>query len=369
MKSAGNSSHIGNTVSVEGQNNTAITHNYGDNYYQGSSRPDGLAGLSTLAKEVAFSALHDSKARYPQPNVLPGTREEILRRLSHWCEDPSKISRVFWVHGAAGVGKSAIAQALSEKYIQTGQLAAAFFFSRNDTTRDNLDPFVTTIAYQLATSTSLETHIAPLISHIISSMPGILHKNVESQFQILIAEPSAQVDPQHWSQLPQLIIIDGVDECIEIQSQKRLLKMIQAITPTLSLDFLIFSRPEPHISHIIHHPSFIPTPSHFALGDFAESVRQDIMKYLQHEFAHIREEHWHTLPHPQSSWPGDSVIVELLNRATGQFIYVTTVMKYINHGKLPLTPMKRMDIILQAKRTTNLSSPYPDLDLLYSQIL
>ncbi|KAF9257924.1 hypothetical protein L218DRAFT_935295 [Marasmius fiardii PR-910] len=368
MNSAGNcTSHIGNTVNIEGQNNTAITHNYGNNYYENSRRPNELVGLLKLAKAVTFSALHDSEARYPQPNVLPGTREEILGRLSYWCEAPSKISRVLWVHGAAGVGKSAIAQALSEKYIQAGQLAAAFFFSRNDATRDNLDSFVATIAYQLATS--LDTHLAPLISHIVSSMPEVLHKKIESQFQILITEPSAQVDPRNWSHLPHLVIIDGVDECIQIESQKRLLQMIQAITPHLFLDFLIFSRPEPHIFHIFHHQSFVPAPSHLVLGHFAESVRKDIKKYLQHEFAHIQEDHWHILPHPPSLWPGDSVIMELLDRATGQFVYATTVMKYISHGKLPLTPMERLNIILQAKRTTNLSSPYPDLDLLYSQIL
>ncbi|KAF9261202.1 hypothetical protein L218DRAFT_842063, partial [Marasmius fiardii PR-910] len=172
-----------------------------------------------------------------------------------------------------------------------------------------------------------------------------------------------------WSQLPHLIIIDGVDECIEVQSQKRLLDMIQAITPTLPLDFLIFSRPEPHISHIFHHQSFTPTPFCLNLGDFAESVREDIKKYLHHQFAHIQEKHWHTLPRPQSLWPGDSVIAELLNRATGQFIYATTVMNYINQGKSPLTPMRRLDVILQARRVVNSSSPYPELDLLYSQIL
>ncbi|KAF9261200.1 hypothetical protein L218DRAFT_839937, partial [Marasmius fiardii PR-910] len=325
--------------------------------------------LTTLAKEVAFSALHDSEARYPQPNVLPGTREEILGRLSYWCEDPFKIGRVFWVHGAAGVGKSAIAQALSEKYLQTGKLAAAFFFSRNDATRNKLDPFVATIAYQLATSKALKPHISSLIDHTISSMPETLHKTWERQFQTLVAEPSAHVDPRHWAQLPQLVIIDGVDECIKVDSQRRLLKMIQAITTILPLDFLIFSRPEPHISYIFHHPSFMPAPFHLALGDFAESVQEDIKSYLQHEFACIREEHGHTLPHPQASWPGDSVISELLYRAAGQFIYATTVMKYIKHGKLPLTHMKRLDIILQAKRAVNSFSPYPDLDQLYSQVL
>ncbi|KAF9261564.1 hypothetical protein L218DRAFT_869929, partial [Marasmius fiardii PR-910] len=98
----------------------------------------------------------NSEARYPQPNVLPGTRKEILQRLCSWCEQPFKENRVFWASGAAGVGKSAIAQALSEKYTQTGQLAAAFFFSRNDPTRDKFDPFVTTITYQLATSKVLK---------------------------------------------------------------------------------------------------------------------------------------------------------------------------------------------------------------------
>ncbi|KAF9255042.1 hypothetical protein L218DRAFT_819632, partial [Marasmius fiardii PR-910] len=48
------------------------------------------SGLSVLRSKVAFNAMHDSEARYPQPNVMPGTREEIMRRLSQWIEDPDK---------------------------------------------------------------------------------------------------------------------------------------------------------------------------------------------------------------------------------------------------------------------------------------
>ncbi|KAF9261199.1 hypothetical protein L218DRAFT_1001896 [Marasmius fiardii PR-910] len=361
---------IGNHVNIEGHKNTTITNYYGDNnYYQNSfTRPNG-SGLSNLKAQVAFSALHDSETRYPQPNVLPGTRKEILWRLSSWCEHPSKSSRVFWVNGAAGVGKSAIAQALSEKYIQTGQLAAAFFFSRNDATRNKLDPFVATIAYQLATSKILHPHLAPLIDHMIFSTPEILHKTLEIQFQMLIADSSAQVDPRFWSQLPRLVIIDGVDECISPSSQKRLLKMIQEAIPTLPLDFLIFSRPEPHISYIFNHRSFTPIPFFLALGDFAPSVHKDIERYLQHEFDHIWEEYQLMIPYSKALWPGHSVITELLHRATGQFIYATTVIKYIRYGKLPLTPMKRLEVILQAGMVVNSTSPYPDLDQLYSQIL
>ncbi|KAG7093001.1 hypothetical protein E1B28_009300 [Marasmius oreades] len=351
-----------------GNGNTFSTH-VGDNFYhQYSSGAE--SGLSNLSSRVAFNALHDAEARYPQPNVLAGTREEIIGKLSSWCEDDSKNSRVYWVNGAAGVGKSAIAQALCEKYIQTGQLAAGFFFSRNDSSRDKLDPFVATIAHQLATSETLKPFMAPLIDHIIRSTPGIWHKSLEDQFRLLIQEPCAQVDPRNWAQLPRLVVIDGVDECIDVNSQKRLLQMIQNAAPTLPLDFLILSRPEPHISRIFFHEPFTPNPLRLALGDFAESVRADIKRYLCHEFARIRKEHWHTLDSSlQASWPGDTIIDQLVCKATGQFIYATTVTKYIDAGKLPVTPIQRLDVILHAKRTVNSSSPYPDLDLLYSQIL
>ncbi|KAF9262647.1 hypothetical protein L218DRAFT_903640, partial [Marasmius fiardii PR-910] len=246
-----------NDIHIGGK--AAVTHIEGYQNHIGDINYHFESGLAKLSAKVAFSALHDAEARYPQPNVLPGTRKEILQRLCQWIEEPSKENRVYWVNGAAGVGKSAIAQALSEKYIQTGQLAAAFFFSRNDSTRDKLDPFIATIAHQLATSNNdLQALMSPLINHTVFSMPGIWHKNLETQFQILIAEPSAQVDPQYWCQLPRLVIIDGVDECIEVRSQRRLLQMIQTSTSTLPLDFLIFSRPEPHISRILSHESFLP---------------------------------------------------------------------------------------------------------------
>ncbi|KAG7093030.1 hypothetical protein E1B28_009325 [Marasmius oreades] len=351
-----------------GNDNTISTHVGDFNYHQHFSGIE--SGLSKLSSWVAFSALHDAEARYPQPNVLPATREEIIQILSTWCEDDSKSSRVYWVNGAAGVGKSAIAQALCEKYTQTGKLAAVFFFSRNDSSRDNLDPFVATIAHQLATCKALKPLIAPLIDRAIRSTPGILHKNLEDQFKMLIQEPCAQVDPKYWAQLPRLVVIDCVDECIDVESQKRLLQMIQNATPTLPLNFLVLSRPEPHISDTFSLGSFTPSPSRLALGDFAESVRADIKRYLCHEFARIRKEHRRTLNSSlQASWPGDPVIDQLVSKATGQFIYATTVTKYIDTGKLPVTPMQRLDVILHAKRVANSSSPYPDLDLLYFQIL
>ncbi|KAK1218685.1 hypothetical protein PQX77_018583 [Marasmius sp. AFHP31] len=327
--------------------------------------PTSETSFAALSSRAAFSALHDAEARYPQPNVLPGTRVKILQELTDWIEDGSADkSRVHWVYGAAGVGKSAIAQAVSEEFTRNGQLAAAFFFSRNDASRDKLAPFIATVARQLVTSHALGPLLAPLINHTIRWTPEIWEKQWEKQFKATIQEPCAQVDPRRWAQLPRLVVIDGVDECIDVESQKRLLEVIKALTATMSLDFLIFSRPEPHITHIFRHESFIPAPRIMSLADFA--VRDDIEKYLRKEFDRLREKYHGMLP---VSWPGDDVIMVLVNRSTGQFIYVTTVIKFLSTGKVPVTPQQRLEVVLRAEPVLNSASPYPDLDQLYSQIL
>ncbi|KAK1217465.1 hypothetical protein PQX77_019877 [Marasmius sp. AFHP31] len=172
---------MSNTVkrSLNDRSTTNIgNHNHtyqGVNIKHYHTTPQQEPSSATLLGKAALSALYNSEARYPQPNVLPGTRKKILQELTSWVEDGSgDKGRVHWVvYGAAGVGKSAIAQALSEKFTRTGQLAAAFFFSRNDTSRDKLTPFIPTLTHQLVTLPTLKPILMPLVDDAIRSMPGI----------------------------------------------------------------------------------------------------------------------------------------------------------------------------------------------------
>ena len=161
----------------------------------------------------------------------------------------------------------ALAQAQAERFTQTGRLAAAFFFSRSDASRDKLDQFIVTVGQPLVTSSTLRPLLATLIDRAIRSTPGIWEKNWENQFKVIIQEPCAQVNLKRWGHLPRLVIIDGLDECIDVASQKRLLDTIKAST-TLSLNFSIFSRPEPHITRIFRQDSFVPAPRVISVGDF-----------------------------------------------------------------------------------------------------
>ncbi|EEB99368.1 hypothetical protein MPER_00966, partial [Moniliophthora perniciosa FA553] len=145
-----------------------------------------------LAQNAARNACYNSEQRYPPPNCHLGTRTEVLVKLSKWIEGHSHNTRIYWVYGPAGVGKSAIAQALAEKYA-SNRLAGCFFFSRNDTSRDKLDPFVATVAYQLLKSDTLRERQGSFIIQAIRSDPNIFHTSVENPFQKLILEPCSKL--------------------------------------------------------------------------------------------------------------------------------------------------------------------------------
>ncbi|TFK35769.1 hypothetical protein BDQ12DRAFT_560347, partial [Crucibulum laeve] len=77
---------------------------------------------------------HDSYERDPAPRCHPETRRDVRSLISQWLtatpistDNPS--SRILWLHGPAGAGKSAIAQSIAQDCAQTRRLAASFFFS------------------------------------------------------------------------------------------------------------------------------------------------------------------------------------------------------------------------------------------------
>uniref|UniRef100_A0A0W0F9W1 Nephrocystin 3-like N-terminal domain-containing protein n=1 Tax=Moniliophthora roreri TaxID=221103 RepID=A0A0W0F9W1_MONRR len=342
--------------------------------------PDSNKALEVLAGKAAVNAFYDAEERFPPPNCHPGTRIKILEQLNRWITQEPKNTRVYWVHGPAGVGKSAIAQNLSEQHADT-RLAASFFFSRNDSTRDKLDPFVSTIIYQFFKSESLRNLLGPLITEVIRSDPNIFHTSFEVQFRKLILEPCLRIDPEEWKKLPKLVVIDGLDECVDIPSQERLLAIIRdAVIREVvvqeadgssecifacPLIFLIHSRPEPRIRRGFDHEAFAPFLGRLDIQDSFEAA-QDITGYFRAKFSTLQTDH-HALRHMDVLWPGEDVISQLVRRACGQFIFAVTVMKYLESDDE--LPSERLKAILRIRSEDFSASPYPDLDLLYRQIL
>ncbi|KAK7437479.1 hypothetical protein VKT23_018551 [Stygiomarasmius scandens] len=372
-----------------------------------------------LAQTISkVGALHSSEERFPPPKCHPDTRTAVLKELSHWITAgywkrfektflPHSLSRTFernaaaqsgasiadtkstspsgsfqirpdrdsvpiyWLYGPAGVGKSAIAQTLCERFeVSRGgkHLIASFFFSRSSPTRNNPQYLFLTIAYCLATF-SHDSSLRSAIDNAIQKHPAILEGSIEAQFHELIVQPLRSISLWRKWRIPKLVIIDGLDECADSHSQRLVLTTIlDALVDNTSksfpfripLRFLIVSRPEPAIREIFSRSRFYGNSNRTVLDDsFATS--RDIEVYLRDEFSRILETH-PTIPLP---WPPPGVIDEIVQRASGQFIYASTVLKYVadEHS----FPPERLDVVLGLPLSD--AEAFVDLDVLYRQIL
>ncbi|KAJ8089269.1 hypothetical protein PM082_014517 [Marasmius tenuissimus] len=360
------------------------TNNYGDrnatynnstvnNVYNDSPGPP-RSGIDILGDSISRTALHSSSS--PRTGVLEGTRVGIIEELSRWIEDSSKKHRSCWVHGGAGVGKSAVAQTICEVSRRKSQLAASFFFWRNDAQRSTLDYLFPTIAHQLATTPELEkAGLTPFIDGAVrQSTNGLEEMNLEGQFQTLIHRPCAQIDAKRWKTLPRLVVIDGFDECMggfgatsPSRAQEALLSIIRNATsadPPLPLNFMIFSRPERTILDFFQ--NILPHRL-VDMRSFNSEADNDVRKYLKKEFANLSDSQPDIML--AGPWPGERAVEKLVGKADGHFIYVVTVMKYITVNNPSLADLQeRLDIVLHTEETTT-HPDLSDLDQLYHAIL
>jgi len=167
----------------------------------------------------------------------------VLEKISEWVHPPIELATVImWLYGGAGVGKSIIARAMAELLEYRQQLLATFFFSRSDSSRNHIKSVIATLAYNIILSVP-ESH--PFITATIERDPHIFHRPFKHQFKRLILEPLQQLSQQGVT-YPTVIVIDGLDECLNYNEWTILLRTISITASQYSapLKFLITSRPE-----------------------------------------------------------------------------------------------------------------------------
>ncbi|KAG2035074.1 hypothetical protein BDR03DRAFT_843790, partial [Suillus americanus] len=67
-----------------------------------------------LSQVAVKGAEYGSRERQPHPKCLEGTRVDLLNYI-HGLLDKKEESRLIWLHGTAGVGKSAVAFTVAER--------------------------------------------------------------------------------------------------------------------------------------------------------------------------------------------------------------------------------------------------------------
>jgi len=271
---------------------------------------------------------------------------------------------ILWFYGPAGAGKTAIAHNIAERCDPEKLLLASFFFSRSDPARNNSKSLIPTIAYQIA------INIPGTREKIVGAVeqdPLILARSLEAQVDALIVEPLREAGYFNTSTSRRLIIIDGLDECDNSAAQCSILQVIARFFHHYRLPFLIFiaSRPERHITHSFSTGSLPEFHTTLALDDTYQPD-DDIRLFFTDNFRQIKDTHPMRC-YLDHSWPSVDVLDGLVEKSSGQFIYASTVVKYIS--SIRHQPADRLNVILGIRPLRHAREmPFGELDALYRHI-
>jgi hypothetical protein len=191
-----------------------------------------------LAKDITLlEKLPRPSITFDDQEYLASTRRYTLAKIVQWIENPAPENRVFWLHGATGMGKSTIARYLRKTLGDAGRLAAYFFFKRGSKDQERPDFVIGTLAYQLA---HIEQRLKSAICNVIRNPPS--DQLFPSQFKAFILN---SLQAASFS-LPIVIIIDALDE---YNDALKFLDVLVEFIPQFpsNIKVLLTSRHEPDI--------------------------------------------------------------------------------------------------------------------------
>ena len=270
------------------------------------------------AKSASYDTHQAPDNEEPQ-GCMAGTHERILDVLEEWATSDTP-SKVFWLNGMAGTGKTSIAHTLCERLDEKQMLGASFFCSRSTSEEvKEASLIIPTIAAKLSQASP------PLRSEMVQSIekePDVGSMRILSrQFRLLLVGPIQRaLDPS--VKTYKAVVIDGLDECTDLRMVEKLIQAIVVFTLDMPLKFFLSSRDTTQIQSAIHHnPNY--TPKIVPL-DTIERTQQDIELYLHTSLSAIVTKHQLSIP-----WPPPNEFKILLEQSDKLFIYAATALRYI----------------------------------------
>jgi len=201
---------------------------------------------------------------------------------------------------------------------------------------------------------------------VIEYDPLIFTRSLRTQFTSLVINPLMSIFSNERGRALKLIVIDGLDECDDLDSQRDILDTLiyASMVSNLPIRFLLCSRPENHILHFFSSPKAQGTLFKIFLGD-EYSPNKDIELYLSERFNSIKEGHIFKSSIPKD-WPSKEHVHAIVEKSSGQFIYAATIVRYVDSSRH--RPNHRLEAVLGLRPSFS-DLPFSQLDALYSHIL
>lgn len=239
-------------------------------------------------------------------------REWLFEAVDAW-RTASNSSRMCWILGAPGVGKSAFAARLT--HTRGDVVIGAQFCEWNKDDHRSPTRVVCSLAFQIATR-------LPDYRKFLITLPEIdeLDKKKEAElFDYLLVEPLHSAIGGNRERY--LVVIDALDEAIQ-GGENPLVEMLANNAQRLPdwLRIVVTSRPESDVTV----PFQGLTPH--VLGAGTESNRNDIRNYLRDRLKDAL----------RNRPDGESLIARILEKSEGVFLYVERFCNEIQGGDLSL---------------------------------
>jgi WD40 repeat protein len=259
-------------------------------------------------------------------------REWLKEQVERWIEIPK--SRVFWLTGLPGVGKSAFAAHLCQTH---PDVKARHFCEHGHQDRGDPRRALLSIVYQLAEQ--IPEYGSRLLEEDLAAESG---KDVRTIFDNLLVR---KLDGLDQLKRPVLVVIDAIDEASQ-GGRNAIAEMIRdywAFTPGW-LRLLITSRPESEVISTLaaFNPTFLDTRG--------KENREDMRGYLQRELSAIEQS-------------VSSVAVEgFLDRSGGVFLYLIVVTEELREGRLSLDRLHEFPDGLAGYYSRFFQRQFPDIE-------
>ncbi|RXW23521.1 hypothetical protein EST38_g2357 [Candolleomyces aberdarensis] len=316
-----------------------------------------------------FDASHtrDRRASPPDSACFPGTRKSVIRGITSWADTRIVLSKppvvhIYWFHGFAGTGKSAISLEIAKIYAGSGRLLASYFFFRNAGDRSQMNRFAATLAAQISAAVPATIDF---IEAALEAEPGLLTQGVSLTVKLerLVYKPFQAALERGLIPLkePFVIVVDGLDEC---EDKRGVVDFINHMLdfferhPSIPLRFFIASRVEEHIRGHLNNDGVV-------VGDLdIHSAGKDIEMFLEVSFqrAAVKDRLIKSYIQANGEWPTRPQMIKLIRHISGSFVLASTIFKFILQPATeedPSTPMSRLPLALEMN----------GLDSLYAQTL
>jgi WD40 repeat protein len=265
-------------------------------------------------------------------------REWIFQRIDQWVNADDE-SRVLWLTGGPGFGKTALASWYSH---HRPEVAAVHFCRFGHTEKADPARAVLSIAYQLS------SQYPDYRDYLNASLdPATLKTaNAATLFDELIVQKLPTTAPTPGGKA--LIIIDGLDEATSNHSNPlaELIASEFGKTPDW-LRLLVTSRPEEEVKYALQ--AFTPT----VLDGKSTENLADARKFIAQEYR----------PFTRNDSVPEEMVEEILKRSEGIFLYLEWVRSELASGRLSLDGIDAFPQGLGGVYTQFFARQFPDKEV------